>query len=135
MTSPLGSLPTEATFSWRRNVTLLRRRMNCSASPISPSRNVSTRGRWSTTVTFVPRRPNIERVLDADHAGADDGHAPRQALVQVQQPVGVDHVLVVELHVLRPRRGTCPTAMMMLSAVTCLAPSSSVIETVCSSSN
>ncbi len=43
------------------------------------------------------------RVLDADHAGADHGHAPRQPLVQVQQPVGVDHVLVVELHVLRPR--------------------------------
>ena len=104
MTSPVAlSVPTDATFSWRRNVTLLRRRMNCSASPISPSRKVSTRGRWSTTVTFVPRRPNI------DAYSTPITPAPTTVMLRgsrwwrLQQAVGVDHVLVVELHVLRPR--------------------------------
>src|SRR4051794_1683032 len=51
---------TASTFSRSRNVTLLRRRRYWKASPISPSRKASTRSRWSTTVTFEPRWPNID---------------------------------------------------------------------------
>ena len=41
-------------------MTLRRRSRYWNASPISPSRNVSTRSRWSITVTLDPSAPNIE---------------------------------------------------------------------------
>ena len=56
--SPSSS--TAATLSCSRNVTFARRSRYWNASPISPSRNGSTRSRLSTTVTFVPSAPNIE---------------------------------------------------------------------------
>ena len=134
MTSPLGSLPTEATFSWRRNVTLLRRRMNCSASPISPSRNVSTRGRWSTTVTFVPRRPNIDAYSTPITPAPTTVMLRGSRWCRFSSPS--ESITCSSSNCTScGRAGYVPAAMMMLAAVTCLAPSSSVIETVCSSSN
>ncbi len=55
-----GSASTASTFSRSRNVTLRRRSRYWKASPISESRNESTRSRWSTTVTFAPSAPNID---------------------------------------------------------------------------
>ena len=43
------------------------------------------------------------RVLDADHPGADDDHRRRDEL-QVEDPVGVQHPLFVELDAGRTRR-------------------------------
>ena len=54
------SSSTPATLSRIRNVTFMRRSMYWNASPISWSRNGSTRSRLSTTVTFVPSTPNID---------------------------------------------------------------------------
>ena len=54
------SSSTPATLSRIRNVTFVRRSRYWNASPISLSRNGSTRSRLSTTVTFVPSAPNID---------------------------------------------------------------------------
>ena len=49
-------------------------------------------------------RREHRRVLDADHAGADDGHRPRHLVLELQDPVRVDHAALVEVDALRARR-------------------------------
>ena len=60
------------------------------------------------------QRGEHRRVLDADHAGADDHHRRRDRL-QVEDPVGVEHPLFVELDA-GGRAGLVPVAMTMYSA-------------------
>ena len=102
-------------------MTLLRRRMNCSASPISPSRKVSTRGRWSTTVTFVPRRPNI------DAYSTPITPAPTTVMLRGSRcwmcSSPSESMIVWSSNATSfGRAGLVPVAMMMLSAVTSLGP-------------
>ena len=114
-------------------MTLLRRRMNCSASPISPSRNVSTRGRWSTTVTFVPSRPNI------DAYSTPMTPAPTTVMLRGRRcwmcsSPSESMIVWSSNSTSFGRAGLVPVAMTMLSAVTSLTPSSSSrMQTVCSS--
>ena len=70
----------DATASPSRNVTLRLRIWCRSSSTISRSRNSSGRSRRSISVTATPSEANIERVLDADHAGADHRQRARQLL-------------------------------------------------------
>jgi hypothetical protein len=51
-----------------------------------------------------PQRAEHRRVLDPDHARADHGHGPRDARLELQEPVGVDDRAVVELDRRRPGR-------------------------------
>ena len=108
---------TAATFSLRRKVTLLRRRMNCSASPISPSRNVSTRGRWSTTVTFVPRRPNIDAYSTPITPAPTTVMLRGRRWWRCRRP-SESMIVSSSNSTSAGRAGFVPTAMMMFSAVT-----------------
>ena len=95
---------TPATSSLSRKVTFWRRRRYCSDSPISPSRNSSTRVRWSTIVTFVPSAPNM------DAYSMPITPAPTTVIVRGTRclsfriAVGVDDRRVVEVDVGRARR-------------------------------
>ena len=51
-----------------------------------------------------PERAEHRRVLDADHAGADDDHRARHVVLELEQAVRVDHGPVVEVDGLRARR-------------------------------
>ena len=59
-------------------------------------------GRFSTTVTLVPRRREHRRVLDADHPGADDHHRGRNGL-EIQDAVGVEYPGIVEFDARGPQ--------------------------------
>src|ERR1035441_9169749 len=115
--APSGRACTESTVSPNLNVTARSRRWYLSASTTSTSQNSSIRSRCSTTVTLVPSAANmdaysipitpapattIERgtpnpsFLDPDPAGARDHHRAGH-LLQVGDPVGINHGAVVEL--------------------------------------
>jgi hypothetical protein len=125
---------TPATASLSRKVTLLRRRMYCSASPISPSRNVSTRGRASTTVTFVPRRPNIDAYSTPITPAPTTTMLRGSRWWRCRSP---SESMIVSSSKCTPfgRAGLVPQAMTMLAAVISFLPSSSVMQMVCSSTN
>ena len=129
---PFSVAVTLLTASLRRNVTLLRRRMNCSASPISPSRKVRTRGRWSTTVTFVPSRPNID-AYSTPITPAPTTVMLRGSRCWMCSRPSESMIVWSSKATSFGRAGLVPVAMMMLSAVTSLGPmSSSLMQTVCS---
>ena len=64
------------------------------------------RSRFSTTVTRRAERGEHRGVLDADHPGADHDQRGRD-LLQLEDPVGVEHPRVVEGDLGRPGRAWC----------------------------
>ena len=100
----VGSGSTASTFSRSRNVTL-----RAPQQVLERLADLAVEERQHAVALvddghLGAERAEHRRVLDADHAGADDGHRARHALLELEQAVGVDHRAVVELDRGRARR-------------------------------
>ena len=126
------SSSTAVTVSEKRSETRSSRRWYCSASMISASTNESSRG-----LALDHGHPHADRredrgVLDADHAGADDGHRGGDAL-ELEDAVRVEHGAAVEVDVRRAAPAWCRPRSRSCSAVTRRLPPSGPRSSVCSS--
>ena len=96
VTVPAAPTSTAVTSSPNRNVTARSRRWNFSASMISGSQKSSMLSRFSTTVTLVPSAANIEAYSMPITPAPTTTIVVGQRL-QVEDAVGVEHAVVVEL--------------------------------------
>ena len=103
VTVPIASASTRSTVSPSRKDTDRSRRWNFSASTTSESQNSSIRSRDSTTVTLDPSAANIE-AYSIPITPAPTTTMVRGTSVHVQDAVGVDDPLVVEVDARRAGR-------------------------------